>query len=77
MQQSWLDTRAEYVDVVLAFRQQQLAEAIQLSGDEVEDAGMEVEETEDGDTAMSADVEVEGEQGDDENQWQTSESDAD
>ena len=74
---NWLDTRAEYVDVVLAFRQQQLAEAIQLSGDEGDDAGMEVEETEGGDTAMSADVEVEGEQGDDENQWQTSESDAD
>ena len=69
---NWLDTRAEYISVVQAFRQQQHAESIVLSDAEVDDTGMQVEETEDGDTAMSADAEVEGEQ-----QLQTSQSDAD
>ena len=74
---NWLDTRAEYVDVVLTFRQRQLAEAIELSDAKDDDTAMAVEETEDGDTAMSPDVEVESEQGNDESQWQPSESDAD
>ena len=62
---TWLDTSAEYVSVVRAYRQQQLAGAIELSGAE-DDKCMAVEE-----------AEMEGEQGNDENQWQTSESDAD